>query len=123
MPGTGPGVVRRALGRRLTRLRIASGKARREVAEARLGISEPTLHRIETGKTPVTRAHVPAPCWPSGADASITDALAELALGTSQEEWWDASPVIPDWFKLYVGLEASARRISSYDGEIVPGEL
>jgi hypothetical protein len=68
-------------------------------------------------------ANVRALCWLYGADASITDALAELALGTSQEEWWDASQVIPDWFKLYVGLEASAVRISSYDGEIVPGEF
>ena len=111
------------MGRRLTRLRTASGKSRREVAEARLGISEPTLHRIETGKVPVTVANVRALCWLYGADASITDALAELALGTSQQEWWDANPDIPDWFKLYVGLEASASRISSYDGEIVPGEL
>lgn len=123
MPVTGQRVVRRALGRRLTRLRVASGKSRREVAEARLGISEPTLHRIETGKTPVTAANVRALCWLYGADASITDALAELAVGTSQQEWWDASPVIPDWFKLYVGLEASASRIHSYDGEVVPGEL
>ncbi len=123
MPVTGQRVVRRALGRRLTRLRTATGKSRREVAEARLGISEPTLHRIETGKVPVTVANVRALCWLYGADASITDALAELALGTSQEQWWDASPVIPDWFKLYVGLEASAGRICSYDGEIVPGEL
>jgi transcriptional regulator with XRE-family HTH domain len=123
MPVTGQRVVRRTLGRRLTRLRLATGKSRREVAEARLGISEPTLHRIETGKVPVTVANVRALCWLYGADASITDALAELALGTSQEEWWDASPVIPDWFKLYVGLEASAARISSYDGEVVPGEL
>jgi len=123
MPVTGQRVVRRALGRRLTRLRVASGKSRREVAEARLGISEPTLHRIETGKVPVTAANVRALCWLYGVDASITDALAELAQGTSQEEWWDSNPVIPDWFKLYVGLEASASRISSYDGEVVPGEL
>jgi transcriptional regulator with XRE-family HTH domain len=123
MPVTGQRVVRRALGRRLTRLRVASGKSRREVAEAKLGISEPTLHRIETGKVPVTVANVRALCWLYGADESITAALAELALGTSQEEWWDANPVIPDWFKLYVGLEVSASRISSYDGEIVPGEL
>jgi transcriptional regulator with XRE-family HTH domain len=123
MPVTGQRVVRRALGRRLTRLRAATGKSRREVAEAKLGISEPTLHRIETGKGPVTVANVRALCWLYGADASITDALAELALGTSQEEWWDANPVIPDWFKLYVGLEASAIRIHSYDGEVVPGEL
>jgi transcriptional regulator with XRE-family HTH domain len=123
MPVTGQRVVRRALGRRLTRLRTATGKSRREVAEARLGISEPTLHRIETGKVPVTVANVRALCWLYGADASVTDALAELALGTSQEEWWDSNPVIPDWFKLYVGLEASASRICCYDGEIVPGEL
>lgn len=123
MPVTGQRVVRRALGRRLTRLRVASGKSRREVAEARLGISEPTLHRIETGKVPVTVANVRALCWLYGADASITDALAELALGTSQEEWWDSNPVIPDWFKLYVGLEVSASRICCYDGELVPGEL
>lgn len=123
MPVTGQRVVRRALGRRLTRLRVATGKSRREVAEARLGISEPTLHRIETGKVPVTVANVRALCWLYGADQSITDALAELAHGTSQEEWWDANPVIPDWFKLYVGLEASATRICGYDGEVVPGEL
>jgi transcriptional regulator with XRE-family HTH domain len=123
VPVTGQRVVRRTLGRRLTKLRVANGKSRREVAEARLGISEPTLHRIETGKVPVTVANVRALCWLYGVDASITDALAELALGTSQEEWWDTNPVIPDWFKLYVGLEASASRICGYDGEIVPGEL
>ncbi|GAA2335036.1 helix-turn-helix transcriptional regulator [Dactylosporangium salmoneum] len=123
MPVTGQRVVRRALGRRLTRLRVATGKSRREVAEAKLGISEPTLHRIETGKVPVTVANVRALCWLYGIDESITDALSELALGTSQEEWWDANPVIPDWFKLYVGLEASATRICTYEGEVVPGEL
>ena len=123
MPVTGQRVVRRTLGRRLTRLRIAAGRSRRDVVEAKLGISEPTLHRIETGKVPVTAANVRALCWLYGVDQSVTDALAELAVGTSQEEWWDASPVIPDWFKLYVGLEASASRICVYDGELVPGEL
>lgn len=93
------------------------------MVEAKLGISEPTLHRIETGKVPVTAANVRALCWLYGVDQSTTDALAELAVGTSQEEWWDASKVIPDWFKLYIGLEASASKIFSYDGEIVSGEL
>lgn len=123
MPVTGQRVVRRALGRRLTRLRLASGKTRREVADAKLGMSEPTLHRIETGKVPVTAANVRALCWLYGLDQSVTDALAELAVGTSHEEWWDTNPVIPDWFKLYLGLEASASQICTYDGEIVPGEL
>jgi transcriptional regulator with XRE-family HTH domain len=123
VPVIGQRVVRRALGRRLTRLRVAVDKTRREVADEKLGMSEATLHRIETGKVPVTVANVRALCWLYGADQSATDALAELALGTHQQEWWDTSPVIPDWFKLYVGLEASASRIYSYDGEVVPGEL
>ena len=123
MPVTGQRVVRRALGRRLTRLRVATGKSRREVAEAKLGISEPTLHRIETGKVPVTVANARALCWLYGVDESIADALSDLALGTSQEEWWDANPAIPEWFKLYVGLEASAIAIRTYEGEVVPGEL
>jgi transcriptional regulator with XRE-family HTH domain len=122
VPVTGQRVVRRALGRRLTRLRVAAGMSRKEVADAKLGMSEPTLHRIETGKVPVTVANVRALCWLYSADTSMTDALAELALGTSEEQWWDASPMVPDWFKLYVGLEASANRIYSYDGEVVPGE-
>lgn len=123
MPVTGQRVVRRTLGRRLMRLRVASGRSRRDVVEAKLGLSEPTLHRIETGKVPVTAANVRALCWLYGVDQSTTDALAELAVGTSVEEWWDASGLIPDWFKLYIGLEASAKRVWSYDGEIVPGEL
>ena len=85
-------------------------------------MSEPTLHRIETGKVPATVANVRALCWLYTADTSMTDALAELALGTSEEQWWDASPLVPDWFKLYVGLEASAARNYLIYGEIVPGE-
>lgn len=123
MPVTGQRVVRRTLGRRLMRLRVSSGRSRRDVVEAKLGISEPTLHRIETGKVPVTAANVRALCWLYGVDQSTTDALAELAVGTSHQEWWDTSGFIPDWFKLYIGLEASASKICSYDGEIVPGEL
>ncbi|MBO0867929.1 MAG: helix-turn-helix domain-containing protein, partial [Micromonosporaceae bacterium] len=115
--------MRRALGRRLTRLRLATGRSRRDVVEAQLGISEPTLHRIETGKTPVTAANVRALCWLYGVDQATTDALAEMAVGTSRQEWWDTSPAIPEWFKLYLGLEASASRICGYHSEAVPAEL
>jgi transcriptional regulator with XRE-family HTH domain len=123
VPITGQRVVRRALGRRLVRLRVAAGRTRRDVVEAKLGLSEPTLHRIETGKTPISAAKVRALCSFYGTDDTITEALAELALGTSHEEWWDASPVIPDWFRLYVALEVSATRIFGYHGEAVPAEL
>lgn len=123
MPITGQRAARRTLGRRLSRLREGSGRTRRAVAESRLGFSEPTLHRIETGKVPVTPANVRALCWLYGVDQSVTDALAELALATTREEWWEESPLIPDWYKLYVGLEASATQVTVYDTEVVPGLL
>jgi uncharacterized protein DUF5753 len=34
-----------------------------------------------------------------------------------------ASATVPDWFEIYVGLEAEAATISAYDAEFVPGLL
>ncbi|WP_432831301.1 helix-turn-helix domain-containing protein [Dactylosporangium sp. CA-092794] len=96
---------------------------RRAVVAAKLGMSEPTLHRIETGKVPVSPANVRALCWLYGIESTVTDALAELALGTTRGDWWDASPAVPDWLKMYVELEAGASGIAIYSDEIVPGEL
>ncbi len=123
MPVSGPTVVRRQLGRRLRNLREKAGKTEREVEDAKL-VSRTKLWRIESGKVPVKVPDVRALCWFYGADAETTDALANLAVGTAGQGWWeDYGDVVPDWFKLYVGLEGVATRIQSYDGELVPGPL
>ncbi len=123
MPISGPTVVRRQLGRRLRRLRDAAGKTERDVEEASLA-SRAKLWRIETGKTPVKVADVRALCWLYGADAVTTEALAGLAVGTTAQGWWeDYGDVLPDWFGLYIGLEATATEIRIYDPELVHGLL
>lgn len=123
MPVSGPTVLRRQLGRRLRRLREAAGKTEQEVEDAKL-VSRTKLWRIESGKVPVKVPDVRALCWFYDVDAELTDALAAMAVGTLEQGWWeDYGDVVPDWFRLYVGLESAASLIQCYDGELVPGLL
>jgi transcriptional regulator with XRE-family HTH domain len=123
MPIEGSTVIRRQLGRRLRRLREAAGKTDRDVEEAGLA-SRTKLWRIEAGKVGVRIADVRTLCWLYGADQQTTDALAALATGTSTQGWWeDFGDVLPDWFGLYVGLEAAATKVRIYEPELVHGLL
>ena len=123
MPISGSTVIRRQLGRRLRRLRDTAGKTERDVEEAGLA-SRAKLWRIEAGRTNVKIADVRTLCWLYGADQQTTDGLAALATGTSQQGWWEEyGDALPDWFGLYVGLEAAATEIRIYDPELVHGLL
>ena len=120
---TGSTVVRRQLGRQLRRLREACGKSDHDVVESGLA-SRAKLWRIESGRATVRIADVRTLCWLYGADAITTDALAAMASGTSARGWWeDYSDVLPDWFNLYIGLEAAANEIRIYEPELVHGLL
>ncbi len=121
MPTAGSTVVRRQLGRLLRRLRDQASKTERDVETAKL-VGRTKLWRIETGKTAVRIGDVRALCWFYGADAATTDALADMALGTMEQNWWEANDgTVPEWFGLYVGLESAATEISVYESELVPG--
>src|SRR5262249_44621897 len=123
MPITGSTVVRRQLGRQLRRLRDAAGVTEHDVVEAGLA-SRAKLWRIESGKTAIKIGDVRALCWLYRVDQATTDALANLAQGSIARGWWeDYGHVLPDWFGLYVGLEAAASEIRIYDPEVVHGLL
>lgn len=123
MPVTGPTVVRRQLGRRLQRLREAASKTAVQVEEAHLA-SRTKVWRIEAGKVPVRVSDVWALCRFYGVDDGQAEVLANLAIGTSEQGWWEEyGELVPDWFKLYVGLEAAASRIQTFEDGVVPGEL
>ncbi|MEU0765324.1 Scr1 family TA system antitoxin-like transcriptional regulator, partial [Streptomyces microflavus] len=56
-----------------------------------------------------------------GVDA---EALIEIARGAQQRGWWqNYSDVLPEWFEFYVGLEAEAESLRTYEAESVPGLL
>ncbi|HZG89562.1 MAG TPA: helix-turn-helix transcriptional regulator [Pseudonocardia sp.] len=118
MSGGGSVVVRRQLGSKLRQLRLASGKKVSDVTEAGIA-SKAKMSRIEAGQTPVKMADIRALCWLYGASPETTDALAALAPGTQQEDWW--APAVPGWFGLYAGLEVAASRIRCFEPESVHG--
>jgi transcriptional regulator with XRE-family HTH domain len=117
----GSTVPRRQLGRSLRELREKAGLSVKAVAKS-IERSTPTLWRIEAGQTSVRVIDVKAMCELYGATPEMTDALAALAGATKAKGWWQAyGDVVPEWFDLYVGLEAAANRIAWYESELVPG--
>ena len=117
----GSTVIRRQLGRRLRQLREAAGKTAGDVEAAGLG-SVAKLWRIETGKVAVKVADTGALSWLYGADPETVRLLRDMAVGTNAQGWWeDYGNVLPDWFGLYLGLEAEADDIRVYDPELVHG--
>jgi transcriptional regulator with XRE-family HTH domain len=117
----GSTVPRRQLGRYLRELRGAAGLTVRAAARE-LERSEPTLWRIESGLTSSRSIEVEAMCRLYGADADMTKALMALAKETKAKGWWQTyGDVVPEWFDLFVGLEAAATRMAEYEHSVVPG--
>lgn len=117
----GSTVPRRQLGRYLRDLRVAAGLTARAAARD-LERSEPTLWRIETGQVAVRSLDVKAMCELYRATPEMTEALMALAKETKARGWWQAyGDVLPEWFDLYIGLEAAAAKVATYEGDLVPG--
>jgi transcriptional regulator with XRE-family HTH domain len=93
-------------------------------AARQLDMSKSNLSRIENAQIGVKPRDVRAALalyQVTGADA---EALIEIARGAQQRGWWqNYGDVLPDWFEFYVGLEAEASTVRSYEAESVPGLL
>jgi transcriptional regulator with XRE-family HTH domain len=117
----GSTVPRRQLGRYLEELRENAGLNRKDAAKA-LERSAPTIWRIETGRIAVRSIEVEAMCRLYGASPEMIEVLSGLAKETKARGWWQAyGDAVPDWFDVYVGLEAAATRMSKFESELVPG--
>lgn len=121
--GPGPTVRRRQLGKMLRALRLKAGKKPEEVA-AYVGLQRQTVTRIEQGKQAILGKNVRFMCQLYDVGAPLVDTLLRLAEEAGERGWWVAfSDTMPDWFADYVGLEADADGIWSYESEVVPGLL
>ncbi|WP_117668890.1 helix-turn-helix transcriptional regulator [Micromonospora sp. MW-13] len=120
---TGSTVPRRQLGRYLRQLREEARMTIKAAADA-LEWSTPKIWRIETGATSMRSLDVEAMCRIYRASPEITEALMGLAKETKGRGWWHSyGDAIPEWFELYVGLEASATRLRKYEPLLIPGLL
>ncbi|MGW4462976.1 helix-turn-helix domain-containing protein [Micromonospora sp. NPDC004704] len=119
----GSTVPRRQLGRTLGQLRTEAGVTLDGAAET-LECSRQKVWRIESGLGSVRSLDVKAMCQLYDATPELVTALVGLAGETKAKGWWHAyGDAIPEWFEMYVGLEAAASRIRRYDETLVPGLL
>lgn len=82
------------------------------------------MYRIEGGQAVLRTHDVLAMCSVYQAPPDLTEALASLATETKAKGWWQSyGDAVPDWFELYVGMEAAASGLRHYEPSLVPGLL
>ncbi|MGW5559729.1 helix-turn-helix domain-containing protein [Micromonospora sp. NPDC003944] len=123
-PTTGPTVLRMLLGAQLRRLRESSGVSR-EGAGWEIRSSESKISRMELGRVGFKERDVADLLTLYGVtEEHERDALLKLARDANSPGWWHRyGDVLPSWFQSYLGLEAAAALIRSYEVQFVPGLL
>ena len=118
-------VVRRMLlGSHLRRLRESQGITR-EKAGYSIRSSESKISRMELGRVSFKTRDVEDLLTLYGVtDETERTSLLSLAKEANVAGWWHSySDVLPSWFPTYVGLEAAAHLIRSYEVQFVHGLL
>src|SRR5215212_5218938 len=120
----GPTVLRILLGNQLRTLREANGVTR-EAAGWEIRASESKISRIELGRVGFKERDVADLLMLYGVtDEKEREALLTLARDANTPGWWHRyGDVLPNWFQSYLGLEASAALIRTYEVQFVPGLL
>lgn len=121
---SGSMVRRILLGSQLRRLREAAGVTRENAGYA-IRASESKISRLELGRVSFKHRDVSDLLTLYGVtDEAEREPLLALAKTSSLTGWWHRySDVLPGWFQTYVGLEAAAERIHTYEVQFVHGLL
>src|SRR6202012_573426 len=121
---SGPTVQRIVLGAQLRRLRENREITTEQAAEAIRG-SHSKISRMEHGRVGFKDRDVADLLTLYGVtDTEERAALLNLAREATTPGWWHASSdILPAWLEPYVGLEAAASIIRTYQIQIIPGLL
>ena len=124
VPGVqSPTVRRRRLAQELRQLREAAGLTIEEVAQ-RLEVSPAKISRIETARVSVRPRDVMDLLDHYGIQGTHRDNLLTLTREARQQGWWHAySDLLSEGTDIWVGLEAEAEAIRTYDVQLVNGLL
>ncbi len=118
-----PTMLRRQLGAELRRLRERAVRTVADVATG-LGWSESKLSRIETANSGIRAADLERLLEVYGVVPEERSRLVALAERSRQRAWWEAyGDVLPDAYETYIGFEAEATAIYTYEAQVVPGLL
>jgi transcriptional regulator with XRE-family HTH domain len=116
-----PTVASTRLARELRTQRETAGMSQEVVAEE-MGWAESKLYRIENDKSRVLHRDVKRLLKLYETEDRQAEVISELARLAGERDWWHQySGAIPEWFQVYVVLEASASHVFGYESELVPG--
>ena len=120
----GPFVLRMLLGAHLRRLREAQGVSREE-AGWEIRASESKISRMELGRVSFKERDIEdLLTLYDVTDEEERARLLELARQANTPGWWHRyGDVLPSWFHSYLGLEAAASMIRTYEVQFIPGLL
>jgi transcriptional regulator with XRE-family HTH domain len=117
-------VLRIVLGGQLRRLREAHGITC-EAAGQVIRASASKISRLEHGRVSMKQRDLADLLTLYGVTGEAERAgVLRLAREASRPGWWHQyGEVLPGWFEFYIGLEAAATRIRTYEMQFVPGLL
>ncbi len=123
-PNSGPTVLRILLGAQLRRLREGKGISR-EDAGYEIRASGSKISRMELGRVSFKERDVADLLSMYGVtNDAEREALLGLARQANNPGWWHHyGDILPPWFQSYLGLEAAASLIRTYEIQFVPGLL
>jgi transcriptional regulator with XRE-family HTH domain len=120
-----PTVRRRRLRYELRRLRNEHGLTIEQVQERSGGdIKAPSISRWENGERSVRPTDLRLLLDIYDVQGERRETLLTLSRQAKERGWWQSyGSAIPEWFQVYVGLEAEASSVRVYESELVHGLL
>jgi transcriptional regulator with XRE-family HTH domain len=121
-PRAGPGVLRLLLGAQLRRLREAAGITPEQAGYEIRG-SRSKISRMEHGRVGFKQRDVADLLTFYGVtDDLLRSSILSLARQANTQGWWSTyGDILPDWFEAYLGLEAAATLIRTFELQFVHG--
>lgn len=114
-----PALFKRTIALSLRKWRLEAGLPQKDAA-ARLDRTTQHISNIEAGQLP-TAADLELLLGLYGKEDRIPFMRELLSAARKAKNWW--SGAVPKWFDLFLGLEAGAAELASFDTVVVPGLL
>jgi transcriptional regulator with XRE-family HTH domain len=115
-------VLRMRLGGQLRRLREAAGITP-ERAGFEIRASRSKISRLENGRVKLKNRDVTDLLTYYGVtDEAVRNRFLALVMQSNAPDWWgEYGDILPDWFENYLGFEAAAATIRSFEVQFVNG--
>ncbi|MGY2090480.1 helix-turn-helix domain-containing protein [Nocardia gipuzkoensis] len=118
-----PAALRFLIGHDLRVSREAAKKKQSDAARV-LGCNQPKINYLETGKTQQKPDEIEALLTEYGIAQEHIARIVSLAEQADRATWWAPfSDVLPDWFRIFIGLEGLATSQFVYRSKIIPGQM